>query len=79
MKKYNVVSIISESSSENIQKNILAAFENIDEAFGFLDQIFVKNKYNPEMKDVYFDGKILTMFNSGANCYSSYKVIEIEE
>ena len=76
MKKYNVISIISEISTENIQKQIIATYDSIDDATIFLEQIYMKNKFNSEIKDIFFDGKTLSMFNSSANCYSNYKISE---
>ena len=79
MKKYEVISTLVEASSSNVQKTSIGIFENQDEALTRIEAIYQRNKFSPEIRDVFFDGKTLNMFNTGANCYSSYRVIEIEE
>ncbi len=77
MKKYGVYSIIMEAASENVQNNLLAEFETREDAENMLAQIYQKNKFSPDMRDVFFDGKVLNMFNTSANCYSNYRIREI--
>jgi len=74
MKKFEVYCIISEVNTENIQKNLVGAFDAKDEAIAFLEQIYQKNKTNSDMRDVFYDGETVSMFNISANCYSNYKI-----
>ena len=74
MKKYILYSVISEINTSNIQKNIIGEFDDKDSAVAFMEQIYQKNKTNPDMRDVFYAGDSISMFNSSANCYSNYKL-----
>ena len=79
MKKFEIVCTILEASSSNSQKNSLGIFENKDDAAAKIAVIYQQNKFSPDIRDVFFDGKTLNMFNTSANCYSSYRIIEVDE
>ncbi|HPP87248.1 MAG TPA: hypothetical protein PLM75_05245 [bacterium] len=78
MKKYCVYSTIIQAASNNVETTLLAAFDNIDDAQIMLANLYEKNRFSADIRDAFFDGKVLTMFNTAANCYSNYKIKEIE-
>ncbi len=76
MKKFEVISNTVETLSNNVSSAIVGTYDNYDEAIKIVETIYQQNKFNPDIKDVYFDGKTLNMYNTGAGCHSTYRIIE---
>jgi len=74
VKKYTVFSVVMEAATNKTEINNLAEFDDYSDAENYLAMVYQNNKMNTDIKDLFFDGKTVTLYNTSSGCYSQYKI-----
>jgi hypothetical protein len=79
MKLYEIISSSVDTRSSASNRESLASFEFLEDAKDFLAQIYERNRFNSDIKDIYFDGTKLSLTNVSTGTYSNYCIKKMQD